>query len=150
MEKNKTNSVMVTIIYLKRRELITKDAMEKYCKGEEIEKVSVNDDLETFFEDLRLGKEPNRSAPIYFLPKLTNEEVELVERKDRSYLETLNWPNLNVLKISSTSGFRKFGLAGKSKFSESDSDFVRGNGYRETFIIENKSLQNTSKWYNLQ
>ena len=44
---------MVTIIYMQRRYLITKEAMEKYCKGEETRKDSVNDDFESLFEDLR-------------------------------------------------------------------------------------------------
>ena len=38
---------MVTCIYLDRNELITKEKMESFCKGEEDEKDSVNDDLET-------------------------------------------------------------------------------------------------------
>ena len=33
--------------------------MESYCKGEEDEKDSVNDDLESLFENIRLGKEPD-------------------------------------------------------------------------------------------
>ena len=47
---------MFTIIFLERRILITKEAMEKYCKEEMYQKDSVNDDLESFFEDLRLEK----------------------------------------------------------------------------------------------
>ena len=40
--------------------------MEKYCKGEEKEKYSVNDDLESFFENLRLGKEPDEGYYLFF------------------------------------------------------------------------------------
>ena len=80
---------MVTIIGMLRSKLITKEAMEKYCKGEESDgrdwKDSVNDDLESFFEDLRLGKEPDEEVRTYFLPKLTKSELELVERKETSY-----------------------------------------------------------------
>ena len=71
-----------------RWQLITKEAMEKYTKGEEDEKDSVNDDLESFFENIRLGKEPDETVWTYFLPKLTKEELELVERRDTSYLQT--------------------------------------------------------------
>ena len=84
MKKYKINSVMVTIFFMRKRNIITKEAMEKYCKGEECRKNSVNDDLESFFEDIRLGKEPHEDATTYFLPKLTEEEMELVERKDTS------------------------------------------------------------------
>ena len=61
--------------------------MESYCKGEEDEKDSVNDDLESLFENIRLGKEPDEFVVSYFLPKLTEEELELVERRDGELLQ---------------------------------------------------------------
>ena len=62
--------------------------MESYCKGEKDEKDSVNDDLESLFENIRLGKELDEKVWAYFLPKLTKEELDLVERRDTSYNET--------------------------------------------------------------
>ena len=73
---------------MRRLEIITKEAMEKYCKGEEYPKVSVNNDLESLFENLRLGKEPDESVWTYFLPKLTREELKLVKTKEKTYLQT--------------------------------------------------------------
>ena len=128
---------MLTSIHMSRLDLATKEAMEKYCKGEEDMKDSVNDDLESFFDDLRLGKKPDEYVENYFLPKLTEEEIELVERKDISYLRTfrLSVPDVREAQM---------------KLSESDSKFVRGYGYRRTFTIENTSLQNNSHCCNLQ
>ena len=137
MKKYKIRSVMVTSIYMWRSNLITKEAMEKYCKGEEDEKVSVTDDLELFFKDLRLGNKPDKEALNYFLPKLTEEEMVLVKKKDKSYLKTFHWPDPDVEEA-------------EINLFESDSKFVRGLGYRETFTIENKSLQNNSYCCNLQ
>ena len=128
---------MVTSIQMWRSKLITKEAMEKYCKGEEKRKDSVNDDLESFFEDLRLGKEPDENVRTYFLPKLTEKEMALIEQKDISYLETFGLPNPDVPEA-------------EMKLSESNSKFVYGWGYRRTFTIENSSLQNTSHCCNLQ
>ena len=51
-------------------------------------KDSVNDDLESLFEDLRLGKEPDEEVLTYFLPKLTEEEMKSVNEKDATYFET--------------------------------------------------------------
>ena len=85
MKKHKIKSVMLTSICLERGELITKEKMESYCKGKKSEKDSVNDDLESLFENIRLGKEPDDCVWTYFLPKLTEEELELVERRDTSY-----------------------------------------------------------------
>ena len=137
MKKYKIETVMLTRIHMWRYKLITKEAMEKDCKGENEIKDSVNDDLESFFQDLRLGKQPDEDVHTYFLPKLTKEEMELVERKDISYLKTFSDANPDVPEA-------------EMKHSESDSKFVRGFCYRRTFTIENKSQQNTSHCCNLQ
>ena len=131
IKKYKINSVMVTIFFMRKRNIITKEAMEKYCKGEKYEKKSVNDDLKSFFEAIRLGKEPDEYVQTYFLPKLTEEEMELVERKDTSYFETY---------IEGAYGAKNPDVkAAEIKLSESDSKFARGYGVRKTFTIENPS-----------
>ena len=131
----------MTITYMWRSNLITKEAMEKYCKGEKRIKNSVNDDLESFFEDLRLGKKPKEDTVVYFLPKLTEEEMKLVERKDISYLETFQQT------------FRRLNPdvpEAEMMLSESNSKYVYGMGDRQTFTIENKFSQNISNLCNLQ
>ena len=75
MKKHKIESVMFTRIFMRRWELITTEKMESYCKGQEYEKDSVNDDLESLFENIRLGKEPDETVYTYFLPKLTKKEM---------------------------------------------------------------------------
>ena len=136
MKKHKIKSVMLTSIYLYRSYLITKEKMESYCKGEKYCKDSVNDDLESLFENIRLGKELDELVYTYFLPKLTKEELELVERRDTSYLQTfyegLYGGNPDVDET-------------EMMLSESDSKYVRGRSWRKTFVIENsskKSLKN--------
>ena len=64
--------------------------MESYSKGEKWMKDSVNDDLESLFENVLLGKEPDERVNTYFLPKLTEKELELVERRGTSYLQFVN------------------------------------------------------------
>ena len=124
---------MVTRIYLRRWGLITKEEMESNCKGEKRVKDSVNDDLESFFENIQLGKEPDEYVETYFLPKLTEEELELVERRERSYLQTF----FDKLSVDET----------QMMLSESDSKYVRGICWRRTFVIENsfKKLLNYLK-----
>ena len=122
---------MVTEIYLRRQYLITKEKMESYCKGEKKLKDSVNDDLELLFENIRLGKEPNERVDTYFLPKLTEEELKLVEKRDTSYLQTFTHGNFYERNpdVDET----------EMMVSESDSKYVRGAAYRKTFFIENSS-----------
>ena len=121
-------SVMVTMIDMTRFNLITKENMENYCKGKDDDvKESVNEDLESLFEDIRVGKEPDEDVSTYFLPKLTEEELKLVDRKDPNYLETFfNKTNADVEEA-------------EMKLSESNSKFVRAQCYRRTFTIKEDS-----------
>ena len=117
---------MVTIISLRRLNLIMKEEMENYCRGENTFRPdSVNDDLETFFEDLQLGKEPNKNVITYFIQNLTETEMELVELKEPSYLKTFLYSSNADVKEA------------KMKLSKSNSKFVLGWGARGTFTMEN-------------
>ena len=131
MKKYKIQSVMMPSLDMWRQKMITKERMEhtcqpcQACQGKEDvdRKDSVNDDLESFLEDLRRGKEPDETVSTYFLPKLTEEELELVERKDRSFLRTFELRKPRVKKA-------------ESRLSESDSRFVYGLSWRKTFTIK--------------
>ena len=125
MKKYKIRKVMMTIINMSRKNLITEEKMRNYCNGKEHEKESVNDDLESFFEDIRLGKEPIDSVGTYFLPKLTEEELELAEWKDYDFMQTF-YSKMDA-DVNKT----------EMMLSESDSKFVHCYGWRETFTIEN-------------
>ena len=130
MKKYKINSVMVTSIRLDRRRLITKEKMESYCNGEDSErKDSVNDDLESLFENIRLDKELDEGVPTYFLPKLTGKELELVERRDTSYLQTFSWVDFADVHEA------------EMKLSESDSKYVKVEAYRRTYEEHRGSIE---------
>ena len=137
MKRHKIKSVMLTSIYLGRSRLITKEKMESHCMGEEFEKDSVNNDLESLFEKIRLGNEPDETVQTYFLPKLTEEELELVERRDANYLQTFIQSNPDVYETEMV-------------LSESDSKYVRGRSWRKTFVIENSSQKSLKNKCSLQ
>ena len=135
MKKYKIEKVMVTIIYMWRFNLITKEKMENYCNEKEDAKKSVDDDLEKLFEDIQLGKKPDEQVWTYFLPKLTEEEMELVANEDKTYfnedtfyLKTFIWPNPDVDEDEMI-------------LSESDSKFVEGLGQRKTFTVDSTLSQ---------
>ena len=118
---------MVTSISLYRWNLITRENIESYCKGEGWEKDSVNDDLESLFENIKLRKVPNEEpVDTYFLPKLTEEELALVERRDKNYLQTFGASNPDVDET-------------EMMLSKSDSKYVEGFSRRRTFVIKNSS-----------
>ena len=130
---------MVTSIYLRRLGLISKYEMESYCKGEDtLRKVSVNDDLESLFEKILLGKKLDEWVQTYFVPKLTEEELEFVDRRDTSYLRTFesSHPDLNEI--------------GMPFLKESDSKYVQGWSDRRTFVIKNSSKNSLKNNCSLQ
>ena len=94
-------------------------------------KNSVNDDLESFFQDLQHGNEFEGNVCSYFLPKLTKEEMKLVEMRDPNYLKSF---------CTTFIGGSCDVDEAEMKMSESDSKFVDGFGWRETFTIENRSI----------
>ena len=125
MDNYKIKRVLVTRIHMHRKRLITKEVMENFCKGkEDSRKESVNDDLERLLEDIRLDKELVGLVHTYFLPKLTKEELKLVERKDYDFMHSF-WDKMGADVDKS-----------EMMLSESDSKFVFGYSCRTT-IIEN-------------
>ena len=55
-----------------RYELITKEEMDNFCKGEMKLKDSVNDDLESLFENIQLEKAPDEDVITFHLRKQIN------------------------------------------------------------------------------
>ena len=88
MKKYAIKSIMVTLIFMRKWNIITKEKMENFTLGKEDQTESVNDDFDSIFEDLRLKREPSESNWTYFLPKLTEEELKWVTRKDTNYFKT--------------------------------------------------------------
>ena len=127
MKKYKFKMVMATRISLRRRKVITKERMENYCKGKYYEKQSVNDDLESLLHDLQLGSKPDELVGTYFLPKLTTEELKLVDNcsvHNEFWNTFLNGVLADVNKDEMNA-------------SESKSKFVYAWGERSTFTIQN-------------
>ena len=125
MKMYKIETVIVTMLGMNRNNLITQENMKSFCQGEKLRKQSVNDDLDEFFKNLQLGLKTNDDVRTYFLPKLTEEELELTAKKDFSYLQSFLLSNPDVDEA-------------QMKMSESDSKFVQGFCWRKTFTIKIK------------
>ena len=69
----------------------------------------------------------------YFLPKLTNKELKLVESKDRSYFQTFHYSNATDVDEE------------EMMLSESDSKYVQSGCARRTFTIKNSSESSFDK-----
>ena len=125
IKKHKIKRAMVTKIYMGKSHLITKEKMDMYTNYEQKTIESVNDDLDSLFENIRLGKAQNEKFRTYFFPKLTKEELKLVERKDEIFMETFETKmHADVDKVEMAA-------------SESNSKFVWVDCKRTTFTIQN-------------
>ena len=90
--------------YMVRWNLVTKEKVKKAYKGElkndedwKYYKGSINDDLERFFINLQNQKEVKYEyVRSFFTPKLTNEELKLVQAGNKEHLETYFFRNPDV------------------------------------------------------
>ena len=76
--------------------------MLDFCNGKEERKKSVNDDLDSFFEDLCLGKNQDKIVETYYLPLLTEEELDLIEQNNYEFMNlryNSKWPKTAVTEI---------------------------------------------------
>ena len=77
--------------------------------------------------NIQVGEEPDKFVETYFLPRLTEHELELVERKDEDFMKTFyDEMDADVDKAEMAA-------------SESESKYVQGYGFRKTYTIENPS-----------
>ena len=140
MKKYKFKDWIVTTIGMQKLRIITKEQREDYCSGKQSENGSITEDLEILLEDIRLNQQADGSVRTYFLPKLTEKEMKLVERKDPDYLKTFSFKNPDVKKAKSY----------QMKMSEPNSKFCYTHCYRATLhggldylvpILSNDALQ---------
>ena len=123
---------LLTMLSMWRIQLITKEKMESFCKGElkygdGHDEKSGDDDIEAFLNNLQNGKACDERILSYFLPKLTNKEVKLIEVNDKMLLETFSSHFRNDLNVDIDKA--------EMKKSESKSKFVRGCCLRETVSL---------------
>ena len=124
MRKNNIESVLFTNIHIERMKLVTKEVMEDYCTEKMFgyDVGSVNDDLDSIFEGLRIGEVPKKCTFTYFLPKLTRNEIDLVAKKDPMYMKTFYDEDPDVKE-------------NEMKLSLSRSKYVKATCIRSTILI---------------
>ena len=134
MRKYGIQSGILTVLYMDRLKLVTKEKFKQAYKGElkneedwkDIEQ-SIGDDLETFFTNLQSQKEiKNERVGSFFLPKLTEDELKLVEQKNEQHLSTyeVHYDGLNPDVDPE-----------EMKKSDSISKYVDGRCVRETIHL---------------
>ena len=133
MRKYGIQSSILTMLHMRRKNLVTKEKVKKAAEGKlknelywEDYEGSINDDLERFFINLQNRKELKYEKIFsFFTPKLTNEELKLVQEGNEEHLNTYLDYMDQVVKNPDVD-------VEEMKKSDSKSKYVHGHCYRET------------------
>ena len=140
MKEYGLQSTIFTGLDMDRRNLITKETSKKAYEGKlknefdwRLYEGSINDDLESFFNHLQeissLEEIKKGRVWSFFLPKLTDKELELIEKKDSEHMMTyrMNWnPDVNQEEM---------------KKSDSQDKYLLGTCFRVTNVLPNEVNQ---------
>ena len=140
MKKYEINSrVMFTKVRMVRYGLIKKDKMEQFCKGFSLEfRESINDDLQSLFEDIQFGQKIKNKNNTYFLPRLTVEHLDLAQKRDPKYLNNFFTYMLDYrvnlrYKATRHSAERKKALRNRASLDQVE--FEERHCYRKTYVL---------------
>ena len=96
MKKYGISKAVLTVVGMERKFLITAEKMIQAYNGDlknnknwKLYAGSINDDIESFLEKLQKpGEIEDEEVFTFFTPKLTKEEMELVEQKNLTHMKT--------------------------------------------------------------
>ena len=131
-------TVMLTMLNMWRHNLVTKETVKQAYDGKLKDKIgwngeeSIHDDLDKFFIDIQDDAIEEEWVNSFFTPKLTEEELQLVEEKNEEHLSTYSDhfhgenPDIDLEEM---------------KLSDSASKYVHGMCIRQTFYLTLESIQ---------
>ena len=91
------------------------------------QKGSIYDDIESFFTKIQNQEEVKEEVKwSFFMPKLSSEELKLVEQNDREYLLTYFWEKMENHADVNTEEMKK---------SDSNDKFVHAKCCRHTILL---------------
>ena len=135
MRKYGIQSSILTMLYMRRLKLVTKEKVKKAAEGKlknepAWAKESINDHLERFLINLQKQKEVKyEHVYSFFTPKLTNEELKLVEEANKEHLKTY------LLWEDDVNGLNPDVDVEEMKKSDSKSKYVHGRCWRKTIPL---------------
>ena len=135
-------SLIITIVGMRRKYLITKEKSKEAAEGKlkndpywKNYDGSINDDLDSFVNYLQKSEEiENEGVSSFFTPKLTKEELKLVEQKDKEHMMTY-WRGLGAdVDVE------------EMKKSDSKDKYVHSDCQRSTLHLSLESEQTSFEW----
>ena len=134
MRKYGIHSSILTTLGMWRRKLVTKEKVKKAAEGKlkndkdwERYDGSINDHLERFIINLQNQEEvKTESLSSFFTPKLTNEELKLVQEGNEEHLKTYSYYSSGKINDADVEEMKK---------SDSKSKYVHGTCARYTIPL---------------
>ena len=138
MKNSGIRTAILTMLNMWRRNLVTKETVQQAYDGKLKDEIgwkdgeSVHDDLEKFLTNLENNEIEDEWVNSFFTPKLTEEELKLVEERNEQHLVTYadhfhgKNPDVKLKEI---------------KKSNSASKYVHGHCIRQTFYLTLESIQ---------
>ena len=118
MRKYGIQSSILTMLHMYRRNLITKEKSKQAAEGKlkndpdwKKYKGSINDDLDSLVNNLQNSEKTDSEEVLsFFTPKLTKEELELVERDNYEHMKTyiVYRPDVDVEKMRKSDSMDKY------------------------------------------
>ena len=142
MQKYGIQSSILTTLRMYRRYLITKEKSKQAAEGKlknkpkwEKYEGSINDDLDSFINNLQNSNEvKDEMVKSFFLPKLTKEELKLVEQKNFEHMETFSYiPTVADVSVE------------EMKKSDSKDKYVHSECRRRTIYLSLESEQTSEQ-----
>ena len=140
MRKYGIQSSVLTTLVMRREYLITKEKSKQAAEGKlknepdwEYYEGSINDDLDSFVNNLHNSEKiDNEYVSSFLLPKLTKEELKLVEQKNNEHMKSYLFtdPDVDVEEM---------------KKSDSKDKYLHSSCRRITVYLSRESDQNSSK-----
>ena len=127
---------ILTILNMGRWNLMTKEKVKRAAEGyfRKYYVGSINDDLEKFLINLQNQKEvKDEFVKSFFLPKLTNEELKLVQERNEEHLKTYYYHRKGENPDVDDEEMKK---------SESKSKYVQGQCQRWTIALRLETKEN--------
>ena len=140
MSKYRVQSAFLTTLLMERWNLVTTERVKQFYEGKlKNDKVwsytqqSIQDDLDTFFEDLQQQKKiKNGKVVSFYFPKLTEAEMQLVEERNKVHLTSYLEHYMRKNRIASIGRGNWDVDPAEMKQSDSKSKYVRGQCIRIT------------------
>ena len=143
MHENGIKSVVFTLLHNWREHIITKKKMKQYYDGkihfdrgfqirQNRYQESMHDDIDNFFENICIGKIIEIDKYTFFLPKLSENEVQMIQDQDIEYLNSFAC----YIKTRENPDIKPDEITPEMNEKESKTKFLRGGCRRVTLFLK--------------